>query len=268
MICLNLEIVKEVLKTQKTIEVYHDLEKPTTYKPVKAGIAVVRNNEIIAIIDKNLKARYLKYPTTVTSSKREEMIRKTFKITDNISFEAQFSDGVYLTNNGSTHRLEIFINDKIKNKQNAYIDLIKLIKDPLISAYFVTHGAVFRVKPLVAFSIADAETILKMALFSSITKIKTFKYVDVLKFSKTPLHEILEALKPIAMLRIPFESIVPIYYSHNGFEFYANDGVYFVLKKNKNGKIIDVKANVCGDYADTCETIKELYSKIAQTIEN
>lgn len=250
---VNVDFIEDVLNTNKPIEVAHDLSATTTYEPSRIGVLIKRNGKIVGVVDRErLLLRYADYPPsleTVYSKATLDITKKTFEF-KGFKILLKLSSYSYM----------------VVPEFNDYKRMIELTGDPLLSAYIIsmnqsTSRETFYI-PIPAVAIIDSETLFKCSLVSYATGVISLKFVDVLKILKIPMPKLVNILRrQIVKVCIPFHSNPPIYYAHDGFEFYSMNHNY-VLKR-KNGKI---EKTFCGDVETFCELVKVKFEGVVRCL--
>jgi len=273
MMSVNLDVVKEVLKTQKPTKIYHDFDRPTIYKPIPNGVLVKlddhngKRGKTIAIFDKNLNPRFLRMCTTLVSknpellerisSKRVESDFGTFKLKLNTKqeppkFEVYWWCDLYQWRDSTSTDLAL----------EEFVNIVRTTKSYLFSAYVVSKSYVYYKVPVTIEP--NPLTLFKLAIITATTGYCDYKLADVKKIEKTPIEKIVKTLKPL--VRIPFPSRVPIIVNLSKAEFYSANGVYILIEKDKHGKPFIADFNTCVDYDEFQERVRIEFEKIVKEI--
>lgn len=266
---VNLDVVKEVLETQKPVKIYHDFDNPTIYEPIPNGVLVRlvngKRRKTIAIFDKNLNPRFLRAYTTLVSrnpellerisSKRVESEFGTFQLELDIGrepprFKVYWWSDLHQWRDSTDSTLEEFVN------------IVRTTKSYLLSAYVISKSYVSYEVPVTIEP--DPLTLLKLAIITATTGYYDYKPADVKKIEKTPIEKIVKTLKPL--VRIPFPSEVPIIVNLGKVEFYSTNNVYVLVEKDKHGKPFIADFNACVDYDEFRERVRREFEKIVKEI--
>lgn len=270
---VNLDMVKEVLETQKPVKIYHDFDRPTIYKPIPNGVLVKladyngKRGKTIAIFDESLKPKFLRAHSTLVSENPELLERISSK-----KVESEFG----------TFKLELYLEQEPPRLKvywwcdlcqwrdststdptlEDFVNIVRTTKSYLLSAYVISKSYVSYKVPVVIEP--DPLTLLKLAIITAITGYYDYKLADVKKIEETPVEKIVKTLKPL--VRIPFPSGVPIIVNLGKAEFYSADNIYVFIEKDKHGKPFIADFNACVDYDEFRERVRREFEKIVKEV--